>query len=89
MAIELDQTSRATVNRFVIKCVVAVLISLFARSNYLLSAARCFELYALLMGLVAALTRQRYSAHSFNHWSEALWLAFISAGLQVLSHATA
>jgi len=89
MAIELDQTSRATVNRFVIKCVVAILISLFARSNYLLSAARCFQLYALLTALIAALTRQRYATQSFNHWSEALWLAFISAGLQVLSHATA
>jgi hypothetical protein len=87
MAIELDQTSRATIHRFLVKCVVAIAISLFARPNYLMSAARCFQLYALLMGLIAVLTRQRYSGQSFNHWSEALWLAFISAGLQVYSHA--
>lgn len=85
MAIELDSISRATASRFVVKFSLALVISLFARSNHLLSATRCLELYAILMAAIAILTRQRYSAHSLNHWSEALWLAFTAAGLQLLS----
>ncbi|MDE1993288.1 MAG: hypothetical protein KGI75_12360 [Rhizobiaceae bacterium] len=89
MHIELDQTSRATINRFAIKCIVATLIAMLSGPNHLLSAAYCFQLYALLMAAVAVLTRQRYSARSLNHWSEVLWLAFVSAGLQLYAHAIA
>lgn len=87
MAIELDQTSRATIGRFALKCNLALVISLFSKTGHLLSASRCLELYAILVTFIAILLRQRYSPVSFNHWSEALWLAFAAAGLQLLSRA--
>lgn len=88
MAIELDSVSRATVGRFVVKVNLSLLIALFSKSSLLLSASRCLQLYALLMAAIAVLTRQRYSPDSFNHWSEALWLAFVAAGLQLLQRAS-
>ena len=88
MAIQLNSISRNTVTRFVWKVNLSLLISLFSKTNHLLSASRCLQLYAVLMIAIAILTRQRYSRDSFNHWSEALWLAFVAAGLQLLSRAT-
>jgi hypothetical protein len=67
---------------------LALAISLFSKIGYLLSASRCLQFYAVLMMAIAVLTRQRYSADQFNHWSEALWLAFAAAGFQLLSRAT-
>ncbi len=83
-SIELDATSRATVGRFVWKCYIAVAIALLARANTLETASKCMLLYAALMIMVASFTRQRYYAESFNHWSEALWLAFVAAGLHLM-----
>ncbi|GAA3095883.1 hypothetical protein GCM10010520_47020 [Rhizobium viscosum] len=50
-----------------------------ARSNIPETASKCLLLYAALMIFVAASMRQRYYAGSFNHWSAALWLAFVAA----------
>lgn len=83
-SIELDEISRATVGRFVWKCYIALAIAIFARLNILETTAKCLLLYAALMILIASFTRQRYYASSFNHWSEALWLAFVAAGLHLL-----
>ncbi|EJJ29453.1 hypothetical protein PMI11_02256 [Rhizobium sp. CF142] len=83
-SIELDEISRATVGRFVWKCYIALAIALLVRSNTLETASKCLLLYAALMMMVASFTRQRYHAGSFNHWSEALWLAFVAAGLHLL-----
>ncbi|MBN8952436.1 MULTISPECIES: hypothetical protein [unclassified Rhizobium] len=83
--VELDQISKATISRFIWKCNIAFAISLFSKSSHLLSASRCLVLYAFLMIVVAALTRQRFYAESFNHWSEALWLGFVAAGLNLLA----
>lgn len=83
-SIELNEISRATVRRFVWKCYIASAIALFSKANYLTSASRCLFLYAALAAVVATFTRQRYSADSLNHWSEALWLSFVAAGLYLL-----
>lgn len=83
-SIELDDISRATVGRFIWKCYIALAIALFARSNTLETASKCLLLYAALMMMVASFKGQRYYAGSFNHWSEALWLAFVAAGLHLL-----
>ncbi len=82
--VELDAISRATIGRFVWKCYIAFAIALFARSSVLETVSECLILYAALMVMVASFTRQRYLAGSFNHWSEALWLAFVAAGLHLL-----
>jgi hypothetical protein len=87
MAIQLDQTSRTTVSRFVLKCNLSFAIALFTRVGVLAATSHCLQLYAVLTALIAVLSRQRYSARSFNHWSEALWLGFVAAGLQLLSRA--
>jgi hypothetical protein len=84
-SIELDRISKATISRFIWKCNIAFVISLFSKSHYLISASRCLILYAFLMVAVAALARQRFYAPSFNHWSEALWLGFVAAGLNLLA----
>jgi hypothetical protein len=83
-SIELDATSRATVGRFVWKCYIAIAIALIARSNMIETASKCLLLYAALMIVIASFSRQRYYAGSFNHWSEALWLAFVAAGLHLM-----
>ncbi len=67
MAIQLDNVSRSTVSRFFVKVNLALAISLFSKSSYLLSASRCLRLYAVLMMAIAVLTKQRYSADSFYH----------------------
>jgi hypothetical protein len=87
MAIQLDTISRQTLHRFAWKVNIAVVISLFSRTGHLLSVSHCLQLYAALMAGIAIFTRQRFSRDSFNHWSEALWLAFAAAGLQLLSSA--
>lgn len=84
-SIELDEVSRATVGRFIWKCYISFAIALIAKSNYLASVSKCLVLYAALMVLMASLSRQRYSSGSFNHWSEALWLAFVASGLHLLA----
>lgn len=87
MAIQLDSMSRQTLHRFAWKLNISVIISLFAKTGHLLSVEHCLQLYAVLMAGIAIITRQRYSRDSFNHWSEALWLAFVAAGLQLISRA--
>ena len=83
MAFELDQTSRATLARFGIKCSLSFVIALFAKSSFLFSASACLELFAILTALIAVCLRQRYSPTSFNHWSAALWLLFLASGLKL------
>lgn len=82
---ELDSVSRATIGRFAWKCYIALAIGMFSKAGYLTTASKCLFLYAFIMALVAAFTRQRYVADSFNHWSEALWLSFFAAGLHLLA----
>lgn len=80
MAIEIDRTSRVTLGRFALKFNLALLIPYFMKANYLQSASGCLALYAFWVAVIALLTKQRLLAHSFNHWSEALWLAFTASG---------
>ena len=80
MAIEIDNVSRVTLGRFALKFNLALLIPYYMKTNYFQSASSCLALYAFWVGVIAMLTRQRFLAHSFNHWSEALWLAFTASG---------
>ena len=80
----LDQTSRDTLGRFVLKVVIAVLIAGIGQTGLLIATSGWLSLYATFTAVLAIAFRQRIPAPSFNHWDEAIWLSTLSMGLRLI-----
>ena len=81
MLARLNRDSHGAIGRFGLKLGFSLLIALPGKIAYVPAAATWLALYALFTFAIAALLRQRPPPAAFNHWDEAMWLAFASAAL--------
>jgi hypothetical protein len=81
----LDDQSRATIGRFIIKLTVSALLAAYGKADYVPAMAAWISIYAVLTSVVALILKERFVRESFNHWDETLWLVFLTLALTVLS----
>jgi hypothetical protein len=80
----LDDHSRRTVGRFVLKLAMSALLAAYSKPDYVLAMTTWVGLYAVLTSAFALILKERFVREAFNHWDEALWLTFVALSLTVL-----
>ncbi len=83
MIVQLDQVSRRTVGRFLLKLCFCLVIAAHGKTGYA-GASGWLGLYASFSMLVAVVLKQPFPTKSFNHWDEALWLVAASLGIRMV-----
>jgi len=83
MIVQMDQVSRQSVGRFVLKLCISVLIASHGKTGYA-GTSTWLGLYAAFAAMVAMLLGQRLPTKSFNHWDEALWLVAAALGMRAI-----
>jgi hypothetical protein len=86
MIVQLDQVSRQTIGRFILKLCISVLIASHGKSGYA-GTSGWLGLYAAFAAVVAMMLGQRFPTKSFNHWDEAWWLVAASLGIRIIHKA--
>jgi len=84
MIARLDDVSRKTIARFILKIAFGIFFATMSKGSFLLAASEWFSLYALLTAIVGIFVRERIANRSFNHWDEALWLTALALILKIL-----
>lgn len=87
----LDEMSRRTIGRFILKLIVAFLAAYFLTSErgYLASVAAWLSFYALFSMVGGLLIKDAIQARSFNYWDEASWLLLVALLMQIASRSVA
>lgn len=84
MSPPLDEHSRHTIGRFIIKLVASALLASFGRLDYLPEMVTWISLYAVLTSAFALISQEKFMLETFNHWDEALWLIFLALAFTML-----
>jgi len=86
MIVQLDQVSRQTVGRFILKLCISALIASYGKTGYA-GTSGWLGLYAIFAAVAALILGQQFPTKSFNHWDEAWWLMAASLGIRMIHKA--
>lgn len=89
MILKVDEVSSRTLDRFVAKLALALVLTAFAASPHLLAMSAWLSVLAWFTAILAVMRRYRFDPGSFTSWDEVLWLMFLAHGLRLVHMAAA